>query len=438
MIFVAGLIATIVATFQLLVAPLNGVLSTLMVKSLIDATWDKGFLGMNCIKVLSVAVPLLVIPRIIFSKTRRFFDMELSGVAVAIFVSSIIGVTGLVAAGKFQDSIDYFFRVLSGFLGFVLFQYYFDDRENFRRLVLALLLAGLFPVFIGLFQALTGTMWRVEKTSLGMVRNVGMYHDAFTVRYYGYQTLSAILLYWSYFTSGRPMMRLTLFMYACATSFVIFKGYSKTGMSIFAVWAIIWAVFSRKFHWLIVIVAAVAALNLMTDDSITKDTERVFMKEMGAYQGTMDNRYILAGRTVIWEMAWKKWNDLDAFFKIFGSGANPPVHNEYLRLLICNGIIGLLVFGVSLLIITVRVLVNVFGRASPLNITALMALSMLIIDTLGLHTGLYPAYQWYIYGFVTLALGGVKGLDEQCEEERPEEKPVSTGSVNNNAYTICR
>ena len=412
MIAIAALLATIASIVLLLFSPFNGVLTTVMLKSFVDASWDKTFLGINSLQTLSVALPVLILPRILFSRTRRFFDMELTGIALAVFFTSMIGVSGLLAAGKFYSSVEYFFRIVSGCMGFVLFQYYFNEREAFRKLILFLLLAGLFPVLVGIYQGLTGTMWRIETTSAGMFRYVGMYHDAFTVRYYGYQTLTAILLYWSYFADRKLIMKAMLALYGCATIFVIFKGYSKTGLLIFVVWAFIWAFVARKIHWLLVIAAAVMVINFTMDNRILNDTERVYMKEIGAYEGTMDEKYILSGRMVVWESAWNKWNEVDTFKKLFGSGANPPVHNEYLRILICNGIVGLLVFIVSLIIISGKVVGRVLARASPLNVTALMVLCMLIIDTIGLHPDLYPAYQWYIYGFITLALSGVTGLDK--------------------------
>jgi len=41
-----------------------------------------------------------------------------------------------------------------------------------------------------------------------------------------------------------------------------------------------------------------------------------------------------------------------------------------------------------------------------------MIFIMWLVDTLGLAPGLYPAYQWYVWGFIGLALRGVEGLSQ--------------------------
>lgn len=400
---------------MLFIFPMNGILVTLAFKPVIDATWNNGFLGMNLLRIIGVAVPLLILPRILHSRGKQFLNMELAWVAIALFSFNMLGATGLVAAGKFNASLDFFLRVLNGFLSFFLFQHYFAEKENFRKLLLALMIAGLFPVLVGIYQFSTGHVWRIHTTSMGMMRYAGLYHNSVSVRIFGFQTLTAILLYWSYFASRKYGVRLFLALYAFACALVIFRAYTKTGMANLFAWAVIWSIFTRKLHWLLVIAILTLTINFTAGNRIFKDTERVFMKEIGAYEGTMDEKYILAGRTLIWKDALKQWSEENIFFKMFGSGANPPVHNEYLRILICNGIFGLLAFISAMAIISMRVVKNMLSRASPLNVVAVMIFVMLFLDTIGLHPGLYPAYQWYVYGFITLSLCGVKGLESRLE-----------------------
>jgi hypothetical protein len=41
-----------------------------------------------------------------------------------------------------------------------------------------------------------------------------------------------------------------------------------------------------------------------------------------------------------------------------------------------------------------------------------MILMMYLVDTIGLTPGIYPGYQWYVWGFIGLALRGVDGLTD--------------------------
>jgi O-antigen ligase len=175
-------------------------------------------------------------------------------------------------------------------------------------------------------------------------------------------------------------------------------------------------VFNKKFLWLIFIPIIILGFNFATGNRIFKDTERVFMKEIGAYDGTMDSKYVLAGRTVVWEMIYEDWQKKTLFYKFFGSGSNPSAHNEFLRILICNGVFGLFIFVFVFIWIGWQVWTNILKRANPLSVMAGMIFVMWCIDIMGLHPGLYPAYQWFVFGFITLGLRGVPGLDGIVEE----------------------
>ncbi len=50
------------------------------------------------------------------------------------------------------------------------------------------------------------------------------------------------------------------------------------------------------------------------------------------------------------------------------------------------------------------VVLNVIYNKSPLTIFALMFFLMWIIDAIGSVPALYPAYQWYVWGFIGLSL----------------------------------
>ena len=82
--------------------------------------------------------------------------------------------------------------------------------------------------------------------------------------------------------------------------------------------------------------------------------------------------------------------------------------------MICNGILGFIVFFFVVVRIGWVVCTNIVKRANALNIMAGMIFLMWCIDIFGLHPGLYPAYQWFVFGFITLALRGVKDLEKRA------------------------
>lgn len=207
MIFLGAIAAVIISIVFLIFSPLNGILVTVMFKSFIDTSWQHSFLGISCLEVVAVALPLFIFPRIIWDRETRFFHMPLAVIGTAYFASNLVGFSSTFAMGSYYGTAKLFFKILNGFLGFFMFQFYFSDREKFRKLLFFLLLAGLFPMFVGIYQALTGQVWHSRQT-VGLVRNVGLYHDAFSVRAFGFQTLTAILLSWVYFSTRNPSKKI--------------------------------------------------------------------------------------------------------------------------------------------------------------------------------------------------------------------------------------
>ena len=102
---------------------------------------------------------------------------------------------------------------------------------------------------------------------------------------------------------------------------------------------------------------------------------------------------------------------------MLGAGRNPGAHNEYLRILYVNGIFGLAAFIIFLFRAGSQLLSHIKERASPLRVMGIMIFLMYFVDTIGLHPSIYPAYNWYVWGFIGLALSGVEGLEEENDQK---------------------
>ena len=57
-------------------------------------------------------------------------------------------------------------------------------------------------------------------------------------------------------------------------------------------------------------------------------------------------------------------------------------------------------------------------RWTPINVMSVMVFAMFMVDAMGMHPGQYPSYLWFVWGFISLALRGVDGLDEGFEQIR--------------------
>ena len=417
MIFFLASLLSIISLVLLFIKPYIGILMRIMSKPGIDASWESTlFMNINWLKVVGVSVPILILIKILLSSKKNFFQYHLALIGIVYLFSSLFGIFGVLSFGNLYQALDFFARILNGFLAFFMLQAYFYEKDRFKALLLCMMIAGIFPIFMSLYQTATGVDWRGRET-IDMVRNVGIYHDAFNIRFYGFQTITAVLLFWSYFSNRNFLTKLALFTVGFLACFSIFKVYSKAAIVIFIVWVVIWSLFNKKMLWLVSIPLILIVVNVATNFKMIKDIQTLYTKEIKAYGGKIDPKKTLSGRWVIWEQMFDNWKDKSMFYKFFGSGTSAgSAHNDFLRFLFSSGIQGLLVYLTILIIVGYRLIVNYIRGPSPLNVMAIMLFVMLCVDSLGLVPTFYPAYLWFVWGFISLSLRGIEGLDGQGSE----------------------
>ena len=87
--------------------------------------------------------------------------------------------------------------------------------------------------------------WRVTLGPQGVIRNVGFYHDAITIRYYALQTIMALLLVVSLSKRSAIAVVLSL-MYGLVAAFVLKGAYSKSGFLTLGAWLILWPILRKN------------------------------------------------------------------------------------------------------------------------------------------------------------------------------------------------
>lgn len=392
----------------LTISPYWGLLVTVLFKPIIDASWKSTFMGLNCLRVLGVAVPVILIFRMLIDRVK----MPLAWLWLAYLLSNLLGFV-IILNKEPIESLDFIFRILNGFIGFYLFQHYFSGRKDFRKLLLAYLIAGLFPMGMGVMQATIGGGIFNEQDAVGtFTRNVGVYNDAVSFRYYGFMTISSILLYASYYIKPSFKTSAILIGYAIVCLFVIYKTYSKAAVIIAGLWLFLWVILNKKYLFLTYIFIAVISFEAISGGQISHTINILFSKETAAVQGTGREMMVFAGRPFVWKEFLNEYARADLFRQLFGIGrSGGGTHNDFLRALVSSGLIGLTVYLFLLMFIGIKVVATTMRRPTPLNIMALMVFCGWMVDTIGLNPGLYPAYQWYVWGFIGLSLRGVSGLD---------------------------
>jgi hypothetical protein len=317
-------------------------------------------------------------------------------------------------------TVSLFFRILNGFVGFYVFQTYFNKKDSFRILLVVYMIAGFVPMFMGLYEVVSGESWRLRWGVGDQTRITGLYHNSITYRYNAYMTLTAIVLYWAYFLKRNILGKSIFMAYAGICCVVLFYVYSKAAFVTLGLGLAIWTITYKKYIWLMVFIFGFFTINLASDNLLVKEIDTTFSLEAGVLKGEREADYLLAGRVGGIKAQLQYWSELDTFYQLFGTGVGGKGggHNDYMRSLMNSGIFGLVAYITLLLAIGFSVLTKFLrDRRSPLNVMAVIIYCAWMIDTIGFTPGVYTSYQLYTWGFISLALCGVKDLSASATEK---------------------
>lgn len=438
MIFPLGLLATAIVGIIFLLGNIPmGIMLAIGIKPVIDATWEYSIAGINLLQIAGVMLPIFLL-----AHSKNISNIPLFSVWITYVIYNIFTYSFTIFEGRVLMFVESTFRILNGFIGYYMMQTYFSDKEAFRKLLLACILGSLFPMLMGLYQAVTGYVWH-ERLAAGLVRNVGMYHDAQVFRTYAFQTITVIILYWSYFLTPKTkflfIQKILLLALTGLCFLVLFKIYSKAAYMIGVAWFAIWIISRGQIRTLVLLIIIALFASIIFGNQISNEAQQVFSKETTFLETEQDDihsefnkKRTLGGRWYIWELTMEEFYSRSFLGQLFGNGISAAVHNDFLKTLLSGGIIGLFIYIILLIAIGIKLIDNYLQERSALNVMAVMLFIMWIIDCIGLVPSLYPAYQWYVWGFIGLAFKGV-----QFQETKKSNLPNKYNVIMQFKYKTC-
>ncbi len=406
MILYAAIALLCVSVLTLVVNPVIGIPLVFIAKPFIDATFDQAvLLDFRLTELTAVLVPLGIAGHLLFSGEEGRLDrMPLKGIWM-LYAADVCVFSGLIAYNQgLLEGAEVLLRHLNGLVGFYMLQRFFQSEARLKGLLLALAAAGLFPVAVGLYQLVTGTVWRYEQSE-GVIRNIGLWHDAVSLRVYALQTILAVLLYGAMYAqrTNVPGALLTWTYTGLATA-VLLKTYSKSGIFTLAAWTACWTLLRRRYAALALVIAGGGVFAVWYGEGLIADILQIYHKELGFLSGTVEKTRTFAGRWYGWQEMLADWQHLHWAAKLFGSGkAAIGAHNDYLQILFHGGALGLGIYVSLLLAIGARILGDLRRATDPLSVGALMLFIMWMVDAVGLVPSAYPGYQWFVWGMVGLS-----------------------------------
>lgn len=429
MLLTVAIVLSVGALSALLFWPVTGVVLLFISKPVIDTTFGQPLLfGLHLTELVGVAVPLVILGHMAFATPERAWSrMPLRWIWAAYVVDVIVFSMVIAYNQDVLTGANVLFRQLNGFVGFYLLQAFFHGEKGLKTILLAMIAAGLFPVGVGVYQLVTGAEW-IHAEAETLTRYIGLYHDAFTIRAYVFQTLIALLLYAALFVRRNLWLKGAAVAYGVVALIVLLKAYSKAGILSLGFWAVSWTTLQKKFVALALVVVVVAVGGIYYSHDIAVNITKLFHKEIGALEGTVDTKRTFAGRWYGWQEMMARWQTFDWPQKAFGSGELAVgAHNDYLLLLFHGGVVGLAIYLGLLAAIGAKIVLNLWRRIDPLAVGALMLFLMWLVDTIGLVPSSYPGYQWFVWGMI--------GLSFRLREEEASSatEPVGAGAITDRA-----
>ncbi|TKB73756.1 MAG: hypothetical protein E8D46_07650 [Nitrospira sp.] len=396
-----------ISILALIANPAVGMVIVFIIKPLIDASWEHFlFLGLRVPEVYSGLIPIILLGHMAISKRENSLArMPLKGLWLAYSTYILIFSFIIAYGGDSKSGASVFFRYINGIIGFYFIQAYFREGNRFKWFLWALILGGLFPMSLGLYQAMTGFQWQQAQAE-GLVRNIGIWHDGVNMRTYAIQTILGLLLYSALYVKAWniPLKVMTL-SYLALSTVVMVRVYSKAAMLTFAIWVLCWTILRRQFAVLAVLAVAGLLITTYFADNLIDQIGTLFHKELGFVSGKVDGKMTFQGRWFGWVEMMTEWERLPAMSQLFGSGIIATgAHNDFLQMLFHGGVVGLVIYLSLLIVIGVRIGRNLLAKADEMAVAALMVYLMWLIDAVGLVPSAYPAEQWLVWGLIGMSL----------------------------------
>ena len=392
---ILAVISVIIFCFSIIKGLEYALLFGIFIKALVDTAWDLKFLGFSLIDMHSIVFLLFGYSLIIRRNLFLLMDKKLTHLWVIAHLGIFIGIII-----NQNDGFEALARMLYFPLGLVLIPYFllYCEEEIAEKLIKFLIYSALFSGLISIFQFVGVIHYEFLHVSKGLVRSNGFYHDMVTSRMYVVQGLIAL----SYIKlSGRYQISKILF-WLCLVIFLV-AGYvlfSKALIGIFVAGAFLLLIATKQSSSKIGFGILIALFIFTANSSVFNTTSQLFMKEIEFNNGSLnDSGQLFSGRGMLWEDYLKTYTSSPGIQQIIGLGENEGrTHNEFIRILILSGAVGLFAY-ILFIFVIIRQALFQYLQNTPLKFISLFCTFILLIDCFSVVWGLYPFYIITIIGF---------------------------------------
>ena len=417
-----GLVIFVAAFFKY---PRWAIAGMIIVKPIIDLTWEYNVIfDINFLKVYAGMFAILGIAYVVRHRIK-IVQNPVSLVWLIFLFFSFVSIFLISNGTLLIDKVDYFLRVLSGFVVLILFAHLFDYEKDKKFVLAIFIIAGIMPMLFWLVNVLSGNPI-VSNDELRRI--IGPYDRFWQFNFYSTQTIICCLAYLA-ITNKRAMTENTdthnsklhgiikrhrcpkfslanvgLLLMSIIGIGMVYTCYSKGAWITLFVCFFLWFMLRKKI-WQTIMVPIAAAIVIFIYP-FAADFQKTFRNEIDYFFYNSDvKESVFRGRLTRWEVGMDDFTKLPVINKLFGAEkliGHPE--NYYLRVLWDTGIIGFIVY-ITLLCLTGYLLIRAYVKnKDPIVLSGMLILIFYILNSIGAYPMFAPAFQWFMWGMTGFVL----------------------------------
>ena len=373
---------------------------------------------------------------------------ELKNISPLISPLNIVGVLTpvlVIAASakwktKFDSVIDFYFKLWTLFIVIsVVFLFIFDpvsllfyeyllrltmpiyiyfflrllirSKKDLHGILQTFLYSAVFVLAIFLYEVFVNPIRVVE--SRGLERIQGHYGDV--LNYSIYLTMGFLIVCYFYFTQSKTKktskrMRNVLIAGGIAI-LMLFKINHSASYIIFASLTLLFISFNFRRDsdtTIFMVTMIVGLMYFFGQELINEKLNPLFKTDIAVYEGEKESDRLLHGRVARWRMMMDKFYDSPASAQLLGIPLKQEypyywissnAHNDFLRILMLNGVLGLVVY--------ILIMVNLYRRFRYLfydqKFLSIGAMTTMVLYSISTTPTLYPVVLYIIYAVFAYA-----------------------------------